>query len=263
MGTILTRQLKDGTTRYVVMYDITPDPITGNRRQRKQVCNTRTEAKRLLQAKQQELSRGIVIESSSLTVAELMRDWLQSHGHDLRPKTLADYEHRINLHVIPALGHIPIQKLTPAHVQNFIDAKRKAGVGTRTLQLCHLNLSQALKRAVALDLVSRNVADVVKRPRHAIREMHCWTADEAKRFLAVADQSSRGPIWSLALATGMRRGELLGLRWEDVNFDQCTVQVRQSAIVARGVTIISKPKTASLSADDHGTTYRYDRSTPA
>src|SRR5579883_1034929 len=244
MGSIVTRKLKDGTPRYVAIYDIPPDPATGQRRQRKQVCRTKTEAKKFLETKQRELAQGIVIESSNMTVGELLRDWLQSHGHDIRPTTLADYEHRINLRIIPALGTVPLQKLTPAHVQQFIDSKRKAGVGTRTLQLCHLHLSQALKRAVSLDLVPRNVAEVVKRPTHRIRDMKAWDVDEARTFLSVAHRSTRGPIWLLALATGMRRGELLGLRWQDVDFENNTVRVQQSAVVVRGVTVLAKPKTS-------------------
>jgi integrase len=102
------------------------------------------------------------------------------------------------------------------------------------VQLAHINLGQALDVAVKMDLVPRNVVDVVDQPRYRAREMQCWTPEEAQRFIAVADQSIYGPIWLLALVTGMRKGELLGLRWQDISFEEKVLQVRQTVGVLHG-----------------------------
>src|SRR5207248_2328575 len=115
-------------------------------------------------------------------------------------------------------GSIRLQQLTPAQVQQFYANKRAEGCGTRTLQLCNLRLSQALKMALRLGLVSRNVTDAVDAPRNQPTPKAPWTAAEIGRFLREARTSHYGPIWLLLAQTGMRRGEALGLRWSDIDW---------------------------------------------
>jgi integrase len=112
--------------------------------------------------------------------------------------------------------------------------KLAAGCGLRTVELCHLRLSQALDQSMKLGLLTRNVADLVTPPRVPRKPRQTWDEEQARRFLAVADQSGRGPIWIVALATGMRRGELLGLRWQDVDFERGILSVRQTVGALRG-----------------------------
>jgi integrase len=126
----------------------------------------------------------------------------------------------------------------------FYSDKLNAGCGTRTVKLIHMRLKQALKRAVEHDLVARNVADAVKAPRDHAKEMTCWTAAEVKRFLDAAKDCHYGPVWELSLATGMRKGEFMGLAWQDVDFGHNTVTVRQTVGVHRnGSPYMNKPKT--------------------
>src|SRR5207249_1172500 len=110
------------------------------------------------------------------------------------------------------------------------------------VELCHLRISQALKQAVKLGLVSRNAADAATPPLVVPREMQTWSPEEARRFLEAAQQSSYGPIWLLYLATGLRRGELLGLRWTDVDPQGRVLHVAQTVIFIAGRAIIKPPK---------------------
>jgi len=111
--------------------------------------------------------------------------------------------------------------------------------------MCHQQLSTALKQAVRLGLVSRNVCDLVTPPRVPSREMATWDGVQARRFLAVAGQSTYGPIWIVALATGLRRGELLGLRWQDVDVERRTLSVRQTVGLVGTTIVAGQPKTRS------------------
>jgi integrase len=160
----------------------------------------------------------------------------------VRAKSYETYERIIRVHLKRGLGTIRVQALKPEHVQQFYAAKLAAGCGKRTVEMCHMRLSQALKMAVEHGQVARNVAQVVKPPRARAREMQTWSKDEAQRFLAVASQSAYGPLWAVALATGMRRGELLGLRWQDIDVERRIIHVRQAAIAVGGVTEIGSTK---------------------
>lgn len=173
-----------------------------------------------------------------------MHFWLDNYArHRVSTKTFDGYATTIRLHVLPALGSVRVQQLTPARLQAFYSQKLDAGCGPRTVELCHTHLSQALDEAVNLGWVARNVADRVTPPRWKPREMDTWSADEARRFLDAASASIYGPIWSLALATGLRKGELLGLRWQDVDTQRNVVAVRQTVGTLRGTLEIKRPKT--------------------
>jgi integrase len=108
-----------------------------------------------------------------------------------------------------------------------------------------MRLSQALDQAVKLGIVVRNVADAVTPPRVESKEMRVWSQEQGRRFLAVAGQSTYGPIWIVAMATGMRRSELLGLRWEDVDFERRGLRVQQVVTVVRGAPHVGPPKSRS------------------
>src|SRR5205823_298200 len=95
----------------------------------------------------------------------------------------------INLHIIPSLGAMPVQKLTPARLERFYSDKVTAGCGRRSVELCHMRLSQALDQAVKLGIVARSVAEAVTPPRVEQKQMQIWTREQTRQFLTVASQS--------------------------------------------------------------------------
>jgi integrase len=241
-GSLFKEVAKDGTVSWRVRVDMV-DPVTGKRRQPQRTFKTKREAERGLAQWLVEIERGTAVNASKMTVAELLRDWLATYAqHHVRPTTLDDYEVTIRVQLIPGLGSIPIQKLTPAHLQRFYADKLEAGHSPRVVQLCHRRLSQALDYALTLGLVARNVADAVTPPRVERKEMLTWSVAQVRTFLAVADQSTYGPVWLVLLGTGMRRGEVLGLRWEDVDWDRGTLRVAQSVLPYKGIGYIQEPK---------------------
>jgi integrase len=187
---------------------------------------------------------GTYIEKNAETVGELLDRWLTTViRHKIKPTTLEDYTLTITKHLKPALGHIPVQALTAATVQKFYSDRLDAGIGARTVQLCHQRLQQALALAEREGIVSRNVCRSTEPPKAAPRPGTSWTAEEARRFLSAAEDDNYWPLWSLALATGLRRGELLGLRWQDLDFDRRLLTVRQSVVLLDGSPIIQGLKT--------------------
>lgn len=248
-GSIRKRVRKDGI-RYEAVVDFGLDPATGKRVQRSKAFKTRREAREYLAASLVEADKGTFVDRSRQTVAGMMQYWLDTHARPrLRAKTVFDYENTIRNHILPELGTVLIQKLTADRLLTFYTDKLAAGVGPRTIRLCHLHLRQALDQAERLGLVPRNVAALVSPPKSQPKEMKVWTAEQAQAFLSVADQSIYGPIWIVALVTGMRKGELLGLRWQDIDFETGVLHVRQTVGALHGKIEYKKPKTAKSRRD--------------
>jgi integrase len=224
---IRKRERKDGVV-YVASVDLGRDPITGKRRERSETFKTKREAKAALARWQTEIERGTFVDRSTQTVADLLRYWLEtSVKHNRSQNTYVNYRYHVNGHLIPALGHIQVQKLTVAQVQQFYADKIEGGAGRRTVELCHLCLHRALDMAVHLGVVGRNVTDAVQAPKTSREERRAWSREEVRRFLAVARESHYGPVWLLMATTGMRRGEVLGLRWQDIDLHAGTFSIRQ------------------------------------
>lgn len=226
-------------THYLVRVEYPPDPVTGKRRRRSKTCRTLKEAKAERAKWLAEIDRGTVLEPSKTTVAELLDRWLADEApKSTRASTLAGYEITIRKHLKPALGSVVVQKLTVEQVERFYAEKRAEGLASSTIKKCHLRLSAALNLAVRWGLATRNVCQVAKPGKVIYKKPRVWTVEQGKAFLSVAAKDGLHPLWLLALETGMRRGELLGLRWSDVTWDRSTVHVQQEVVALNGVPVI-------------------------
>jgi integrase len=132
------------------------------------------------------------------------------------------------VHIVPALGHIKLKKLTPLHVQQFYGAKLESGLSKRTVEYIHTVLHAALKQAVRWELVPRNVTEAVDPPRPNNKERPTFTLEQARLLLEAARGDRFEALYVLAIHTGMRRGELLGLSWDDVDLEKGLLHVRQA-----------------------------------
>lgn len=241
-GNIQKRTGPQGTA-YRVRIDFT-DPATGKRKQRSETFQTRKEAETALTRMLAERDRGTLVLPSTATVKEVLDQWLSNvAATKVKATTLEDYRATVEKHIIPILGTIKVQKLTPARVQAFYAEKTAAGTGTRTVQLCHLRLSQALAWAERMGIVPRNVCAVVEPPTHRGAERTVWTPEQAETFFtAITEREPWHTFFLLIVTTGLRKGEALGLRWQDVDFSKRTVAVRQAIVTLDGKAKIETPK---------------------
>lgn len=244
-GTVRKRNL-DGKMTYEAVIELGVDPVTGKRKRTTRIFRTKKEAQVWLTSTQNEVDKGTFVEQSRQVVAELLRYWLETYAkHRVRPTTYEGYSGTVNIHLIPGLGSIPVQKLTPGHLQQFYADKLARGAGPRVVQLCHLRMRQALAMAMTLGIVARNVADAVPAPKVPRPELMVWTPQEAQQFSEVARGSHYGPIWLVLAATGMRRGEALGLRWQDVDWVNDVLRIRQQVVMVHGSPQVQQPKSRS------------------
>jgi len=170
---------------------------------------------------------GVPIDGDRPTVARHLTDWLASIKSSVRTRTFEKYEDTVNKHLVPRLGRIRLEKLAPRDVQALLDEKLK-DLHPRTVQGIRQILSYALNEAMRWELLSRNVAALVRGPKIPSHEMTVWTEEQARTFLDCCDREPLGALYALALYTGLRRGELSGLRWSDVDLDAGLVTVRRS-----------------------------------
>ena len=195
-----------------------------------------------------EADRGSLVEASKLTISAYLREWLDN-AHELTPKTKERYQQLANQQIVPHLGPILLQKLKPAHVQQWHGTLLKQGgnkgrsLSARTVGHAHRVLHRALQRAVESETLCRNVASVVRPPRVEAREIEILTAEQITDVLAKLEDHAIYPIVALALATGMRRGELLALRWEDVDLHDKTLRVERSLEESSSGLRFKPPKT--------------------
>jgi integrase len=139
-----------------------------------------------------------------------------------------------------------LTKLSPLDLQRLYTDRLVAGLSSTTVHLLHVVLHRMLKQAVRWGMVPRNVTEMVDPPRRTFPEITTWSSDQVARFLEAGDQHYLGALWRLALLTGMRRGELLGLKWDDIDLDRGTLAVRRTLSRGNGGTWqLTEPKTAS------------------
>ncbi len=169
--------------------------------------------------------------------------------HNRRPATYALYEMNIRLYLIPGLGTRRLNRLSVAAVQMFLNQRLEKGDSVRKVQIMRTVLSAALTRAVREELIPRNVARLVELPQWQRGTIRPWTADEAKQFLGAARSDPLYPAFVLLILYGLRRGEALGLRWTDIDFEAGTIQVRQQLQRIQGQLILGPVKTRAGQRD--------------
>ncbi len=220
---------KRGKLSWSVVIDLGRNPETGRRRQLwRSVKGTRREAETLLVRLLHERDSGIEPLPERLSVADYLRRWLEGYARPaVAPKTLRSYEQIIRLHLVPRLGAIRLSQLRPLHIETAYSGIRAAGLAPRTVLYCHRVLSQALERAVRWQLLARNPARAVEAPRFPRTEVRALDADGVRRVLDVAERTPLGALVHVAVMTGLRQGELLGLCWSDVDLERGVAHVRQ------------------------------------
>lgn len=212
---------------------------------------TRKEVQEKLKVALHEQQQGTLVTAPQQKLEDFLQQWLEdTQKHSIRPRSFERYDEIVRLHIVPVLGRIQLQKLTPQQVQSFYTKKIKEGFKAGTVASFHNVLHKALDTAVRWNLIAKNVCDVVSPPRAVKFEFQPLTVEQVRKLLEVTKGHYMEALFKLALATGMRRGELMGLKWQDVDFNTGMLQVRRiltripSKMEGKGF-IESEPKTKS------------------
>ena len=189
---------------------------------------TRKEVQEKLKTALYEQQRGVLVTGPQQKVGQFLTHWLENvHKHSIRARTYERYEEIIRLHLLPGIGHHQLQKLSPQHLQSFYTRKLEEGLSPTTVLNLHNVLHRALKTAVRWNLLARNPCDLVSPPRRKRFEIQPLNMQQIHQLLATARGHRLEVLFILALATGMRRGELLALKWGDLDLQQGTLQVKR------------------------------------
>jgi integrase len=242
-GTISRR--KDGAWQGSVMVGYRAD---GKPDRRYVYGRTRAEVQRKLNELRQRRERGQLGDpaAGSTTLGAFVSRYLAAARSTLRPRTWRRYDELLRLHVVPALGRTRLDALRPDAVQRLYAAKLEAGLSPRTVRHVHRVLHTALSRAVRWRYVPANVTDAVDAPAVPEAEIAPPSPDQLGRLLDTAHAAGDrlAPLWTVAVYSGCREGELLGLRWGDVDLARGTLAVRRALVGARGgVPQFGAPKT--------------------
>jgi len=188
---------------------------------------------------------GLPLERGRTTVGDWLRRWLEEVARPrLRPSTYRSYADIVRLHLLPSLGNLRLARLSPLEVQALLNRKLEEGLSPRRVQYVHAVLRAALEDAYRFQMVGRNVARLVSPPRAARPEVRPLTLEEARRLLATTRGHRLGALFVVALCTGLRLGELLALKWEDVDMERGALTVRRTLQRVGGELVWGEPKSA-------------------
>jgi integrase len=187
--------------------------------------------------------RGITYDAGKQTVGEYLTQWLSDSVRDtVRQRTYERYESIVRVHLDPSIGRVKLQALTPAHVRGLYRERLDAGLAPRSVLHIHRTLSKALKQAHDDGLIPRNAAGPVRPPRPRREEIRPLDREQVRDLFEAARWDRLEALYVLAVTAGLRRGELQALKWEDVDLEAETLQVRRTLSEPKGGYIFEAPK---------------------
>jgi integrase len=186
---------------------------------------------------------GVVFDGDNETLGAYLQRWIDEVVRGtVKQSTLENYAYIARLHIIPELGRVRLKTLKSRDVRRHYQEKLDVGLSPRTVQIIHTVLRKALQQAVRDDVLPRNVCDAVTAPRQTKKEMQPLTPTQAKILFENVREDRLRALYVLAITAGLREGELLGLRWEDVNLERGLLQVRQQLTRTRDGLSFTAPK---------------------
>lgn len=238
-GSVFQRK-EDGM--WIASYPITN--ASGKRVPKRKTAKTEEEANALLEGMQKDAAQGLVMSTKEQTTGQFLEAWLKDTVRPtLAAKTHADYSDTFMRHIEPHIGRVPLARLTPQDVQRMIAAVAKATSPQMALR-ARRTLRTALTRAVKWGYITRNVAGLTDAPKTPHREMTALDPAQARELLKAVQGDRLEALYTVALALGLRQGEALGLRWQDVDMESRTLTVRNQLQRVDGKPTLVEPKTA-------------------
>ena len=229
MGGRIYQRGKD-PRKWTIRVELGTDAATGKRLQKYHTFRgTKSEAKAELAKLTTQIQDGTYVEDAKLTMPEFLIGWLKGHAETkVGPKTYRSYKLYVERDIIPRIGNLRLRRLTPPAVKQLVESMQEAGLSARTIQYTHATLRTALSYAVEMGWIKTNPAAPITPPKPAERSMSVLDASTAVELLRRLDAH---PVWLptlIAIYTGMRRGEILGLAWSHVDLDSGTLYVQRA-----------------------------------
>jgi integrase len=206
-------------------------------------ADSRKECNRLLNNLIEQIESGDFTNIEKLTVKGYLEKWLETYCSSLSPTTVTNYEGYLKKHIYPEIGNILLAKLMPMNIKEIYNKLQEQGYKSKTILNIHRILSKAFKDAVSNNRLARNPCDSIKPPPVDTPYIKVYTEKEFNRLLDVVEGSKEELPILLAGLAGLRRGEIFGLKWEDINFDTGRISIKRNAVRIAGKTIIKTPKT--------------------
>lgn len=217
----------------------------GKRKRRYLYARTKADLFEKLDELRKDVASGMLTEPTQMKVAEYLQHWLEDSARPtIRATTYLNYSSVVRNHLIPTIGGVKLSKLSPLHVQALHTALEERGASPRLRQLVHAVLSRSLRQALRLGLIARNPCAAVDRPQAPRKEIKALTGAEVERLFEAAKGDPLEALYITAVGTGARVGELLALRWEDIDLPKGTVAIRRTLVDLNGRIETNEPKTA-------------------
>lgn len=247
-----TGSIRQRGERYQAIYSYSDG--VGKRRRRSKFFNTKTQARKWLNTGLSDVSRDRLSDARPLTVAEYFPGWLGSLGmQQLEAATISWYRSAVERHIVPQLGHLRLDRLTAIEIEAFLAERATSGrldgsggLGAASVRRLQITLHKALDAAVRKGLLRANPADLADKPKMPACDVTAdvWTPDQVAAFIDAARTDRLAAIWRTAAMTGLRRSEICGLQWPDIDLDIGRLSVRRARVVVDGRTVTKPPKTA-------------------
>ncbi|MDP9367447.1 MAG: site-specific integrase [Chloroflexota bacterium] len=217
--------------------------LDGKRRRKVIYGKTRREVAEKLKVVLREQQQGLPVALERQTVAQFLHRWLEDVvGPSVRPRTSESYAQLVRLHLVPTLGRHQLNKLEPQHVQAMMNRKLESGLSPRTVQYIRAVLRRALGQALKWGLVARNVATLVDPPRSRRQPIRPLTPVQGRMLLEAARGDRLEALYRVALSLGLRIGEALGLRWDDVDLERGVLRISSALQRVGGKLQLVEPK---------------------
>jgi integrase len=207
---------------------------------------TQSEARTWLRTTLNQVDNGITFLGAQMELGKYLEQWLVTVKTSVRPKTYEQYKQIVTGYIIPILGRIKLKDVRPDHIQSLYNNKLKSGTSNCTVRMIHSVLHVSLAQALKMGLIGRNPADAVTRPKLVKKEMKTLTDTQVQTLLLAARGTRYEALYLLAVTTGIRQGELLGLRWSDLDWvtRHLSVQRQLQRLSGQGM-VFGEPKSAS------------------
>ena len=229
-------------TYYEARYTVGIDPGTGKQIQKSISGKTQREVTRRLKEITTSIDTGTYLPSCKLTVGEWLNTWTSEYTADWKPLTVSNYSKQIKKHLIPRLGAAKLEDLDTHTIQLFYNSLTKSGLAPKTVKNIHGVLHAALEQAISNGYISRNPTDGCKLPRVVRPEIKPLEPEEIAHMLKEAMKDAYDNLFIVAMFTGMRQGELLGLSWDNVNFKAGQITIKQQLQCKDGVYFLETPE---------------------